>query len=341
MTEVRSGESLPGTELRQKLESMGLYLGQPCAGDPRHTSGLWPRPEGRTFTDLSEYLGEGEGEFPPGQLSMIELHFQINPQAEDFIKEAFFPDLIEKIRGFNPGLMVFAHAPFLAIPPGKPKLLHFDHLLLVPPKALVEEGKVKGFKVEEIQPADLFPLIEALEREGISYLTVHLSSPALAGEKPGEKKYFFLKDEEFQKAQEKVRQLAEYAQAKGVIIGIETGGVTGEQLKILAEMENVQITWDIEHAILDGLTNELAAELLAGGKIGLIHLAVPKEGKHTQSGLDQADAWQKGEIKDLVCLVTQENQKRIRESKAPIPIMLESLPDLSNYIAMGNLLEGL
>ena len=320
---------LPPLQLRKDLEERGIYAGQPLAGDPSHTQVMWPRPDGRDYVDLFPYLGP-DRELSYDQLSFVELHFQFWEQARDFLDHRFYPEAIAKLKAANPGLIIYGHLPFLEIPPGERQPFRLNYLLLKPPASLIEDCRDQGLEAKEIEPEDFNSLIEAVAASGISYITLHLSSPG-----------FFLDDHEFKIARKKAERVASFAKRVGVAIGIETGGLREDQLRALSQLENVQITWDEEHAMLDGLSHDSLAVLLASDKVGLVHLAVPRERKHNKSPLTRLNSDQRKRIKKVVELVAPKSKSRIENGGRPIPMMFETQPPtLENYriiLQMANL----
>jgi len=311
--------------LKEKLEQFGIYPGQPLGGPVEHTDGFFNRAvnNGRTYTDLGKYLDK---ELPSQLLSFLEIHCQTWADAEALIEERYFIEQMASLKTVNSNLIVYAHAPYLEVPSGEIRPYHFNYLLLKPPLDLV-----KAEKVREIEPEQFYSFIEALAREKIPYLTVHLSTPG-----------YFLNKDEFSAAREKIKKLARFAQKHGVIIGMETGGATAEQLEKLAQLENVRITWDEEHAILDNLSPDLFPRLLAENKIGLVHLAVPVGGKHNQGELTKATDEQRRRIGTVVKLVGDRNRGVVLAEEAKIiPVMLETTPDIENYEILGDMVEGL
>lgn len=319
MPEVKAG----ALEFREIMEARGIYLGLAVVGSDESTLGFWGE---ENYMKLDKLITKDM--VFPGQLSFLEFHCQTPGHAQELINQKFDPESISQVRDANPQVKIAAHAPFMEFFRADDGSVRFSFLFLRPPDLLKEEPVDRGKKLaQEIEATTFGPLIDSLGERGVSYLTVHVSSPGCS-----------LGDDEFGELREKVGQLAQMAEAKGVTIGMETGGVTEGQVRELAEIGNVQITWDIEHAILDRLSLELFQDLLERDKIGLIHLAVPVEGEHTQGQLTQASDYQKSQIERVLRAVGKKNLGK-KEGEEIIPVMLETWPTRDNLGLIEELTE--
>lgn len=305
----------------------GVWIGQAFNGG-ENNQGLWPE-ETNIFTNS----------YVPGTTA-IELH------GQDLKDSQAVGTWIDKLQATKEkGVLLTAHAPFLINKnrrPGDP-LFNFEFALfidLVPTDSA--SPIITARRNLTVIHREMIDVINQ-KNTGIDYLTIHAGVPGNKFKKPT--------DEMFRDFKTWIIELANYAKSKGMRIGIETGGLSADQIREISKLhDNLFITWDTGHAILDDLYGSddkdysLFDDLLVAGKIREIHASrVVKQGNNlvdVQGSLSEPFCSLNGQVistigwtqaVDAIKKVGDYNLRRQYQSGFVIPVILEHKLDNNAY----------
>ncbi|MCG2788804.1 MAG: sugar phosphate isomerase/epimerase [Actinomycetia bacterium] len=196
--------------------------------------------------------------------NLIELHLQTFTEAE---KEKELEQYVTKIRIYFDLVM---HCPFIGLEGEKYKLLLPEK---VSSNTMSEKADINKMK----------RVVELCSKLGIIFLTIHASS-ALK----------LLIESEFSDFKKTIMELNLLAKSKGVVLCVETGGLSEEQLADLIK-NGLSITFDTSHFFLDmtqlGIgaekANQKTLEFFKSNQIYIpvAHMSQPVDGKDAHASI--------------------------------------------------------